>query len=197
MDATPDRTVDDDDDPAGHWVDDDDDDFDDDDDIWPDDDGWPWEPIDGDAALAAEALWPRCPMLVLRDEDLVFCAAAMVRGVVAPVPTLWLVVLAGDGWTLSAPIEQAGVPLAPDPARATAALTTFLTTVTLPAQRVDPDISLIAVIYRPDGGACGAPERVWTESLLTAATAAGLPVRAVVAAGDDRVRVLTARAVTR
>lgn len=138
-----------------------------------------------------EAAWPSAPMLVLGDEDVITCAAGIARALSSEYFfTVWLVALDESGWATGTSAELVDMPQRP-PHRLE-----LFRRVGPAFEELAPGCSVVVAIASPDGGDRSTRELSWTEALLDAASAYGLPVRGVVAVGAHRARLLHSTART-
>lgn len=104
----------------------------------------------------------------------------------AGVPALWLVLLDAHDRVLPVVLPLVGIPLLPDPHEVRQVLLAMADVLAHDA----PGGSLVAAVVRAAGGDRGSFERAWEHALRTAAADRGVRVRAVVAIGEHRARVL-------
>lgn len=114
----------------------------------------------------------------------------VVLGLVGPErggpPALWVVMLDADDVLLPVVLPLVGVPLQPDPVQVRQVVVAMGDVLAHDA----PGGSLAVALVRAAGGDRGAFERAWEHALRRACDDQGVRLRAVLAVGEHRARVL-------
>ncbi|WP_152189612.1 hypothetical protein [Georgenia satyanarayanai] len=131
--------------------------------------------------------WMHAGRLVLGDADAVACAAGAVRAAArGDGLSMWLIVLDEHSWSTGLVVELEGLADSPAPGE----VLTVLTRMSSLIEQAVPRGSVLVALATPGGGDRGAREARWCAAVVDAAHAGSLPVRAVVAVGAHRARLL-------
>ncbi|MBD8062404.1 hypothetical protein [Oceanitalea stevensii] len=142
-----------------------------------------------DSTGTEDEAWLHAGGIVLGDDDAVACAAGAVRAAAGGDGlSMWLIALDEDGRSTGLVVELAGLADAPPPGE----VLTVLTRMSRAMDRVSPLGSLVVALASPGGGDRVAREVRWGDAVADAARSGVLPVRAVVAVGAHRARLLHA-----
>lgn len=132
---------------------------------------------------------PQIPTRPLRDADeLLEVTLTLVGPERAGPPALWVLLLDTDGTLLPVVLPLSGVPMAPDPAQVRQVVLALGDVLEHDA----PGGALAVALVRAAGGDRGAFERAWEHVLRTTCDDQGVRLRAVLAVGEHRARVLHA-----
>jgi hypothetical protein len=101
-------------------------------------------------------------------------------------PALWLLLLDADARPLPVVLPLVGIPLQPEPRDVRQVMVAIGDVLAHDA----PGGSLVVAVVRAAGGDRGSFERTWEPALREAAADRGITVRAVLAVGEHRARVL-------
>lgn len=140
-----------------------------------------------DSIRTEDEPWMHAGGLVHSDDDAVACAAGAVRAAASGDGlSMWLIALDEDGRSTGLVVELAELPDTPPPG----AVVTVLTRMSRAIEQVAPLGSLVVALAAPGGGDRGTREIRWGDAVADAARSGVLPVRAVVAVGAHRARLL-------
>ena len=143
-----------------------------------------WEPPDDD--LPDPAL-PEVPGRPLRDDaTLLGAVLPFVDGARAGAPSVWVFLLDADDRMLPVVLPLADLPLQADPVLVRQLMVAMSDILAHHA----PTGAVVLAFVRAAGGDRGSFERAWEWSLTTEAADQGVRVRAVLAVGEHRARVL-------
>ncbi len=123
---------------------------------------------------------------LLDDSDLLDAVLALVGPERAGPPALWLLLLDADARPLPVVLPLVGIPLQPEPRDVRQVMVAIGDVLAHDA----PGGSLVVAVVRAAGGDRGSFERTWEPALREAAADRGITVRAVLAVGEHRARVL-------
>lgn len=130
---------------------------------------------------------PQVPAHPLRDaHELLEVALSLVGPERAGPPALWVLLLDADDVVLPVVLPLVGVPLRPDPAQVRQVVLAMGDVLEHDA----PGGALAVALVRAAGGDRGAFERAWEHALRTACDDQGVRLRALLAVGEHRARVL-------